>query len=180
MEEFLDVLDEYGNLTGKTKLRTLVHRDGDWHRSVHIFIINDKKEILLQRRAANKDTGANKLDISSAGHLSAGDSSLDGAVREIKEELDIDIQKKDLTYIGTFKSPADDTVFVDNEFNDVYILKTHLTLKEMTFQVEEISEIMFVPYKEFKKMVEDKVPELVEYDEEYKLVFKILETCYGF
>ena len=50
----------------------------------------------------------------------------------------------------------------------------------MTFQVEEISEIMFVPYKEFKKMVEDKVPELVEYDEEYKLVFKILETCYGF
>ena len=86
MAEFFDVLDENGNKTGKIKLRKEVHRDGDWHRSVHIWVINENGDVLLQRRAVDKDSNPNMLDISSAGHLSAGDESIDGAIREIKEE----------------------------------------------------------------------------------------------
>lgn len=39
MDEYLDILDENGIKTGKTKLRRAVHRDGDWHRSVNILLI---------------------------------------------------------------------------------------------------------------------------------------------
>ena len=78
-KEYFDLLDENGNKTGKIKLRNEVHRDGDWHKAVHIWIINENGDVLLQRRCATKDSNPNMLDISSAGHLSAGDNSVSGA-----------------------------------------------------------------------------------------------------
>jgi len=50
----------------------------------------------LQRRYATKDSDSNMLDISSAGHLSVGDDSLTGAIRELKEELNLDVNKEEL------------------------------------------------------------------------------------
>ena len=47
--EYLDILDENGNLTGEKKLRTEVHRDGDWHKAVHVWILNSKNQLLLQK-----------------------------------------------------------------------------------------------------------------------------------
>ena len=72
-EEYFDILDEHGNKTDRIKPRSEVHRDGDWHRAVHIWIINNQGEILLQRRAPDKDTHPNFWDISVGGHLQAGD-----------------------------------------------------------------------------------------------------------
>ena len=76
VKEYFDILDENGNKTGKTKLRSEVHRDGDWHKAVHIWIINENGDILLQRRCATKDSNPNMLDISWDGELTAGDDLL--------------------------------------------------------------------------------------------------------
>ena len=103
MAEYFDILDENGNKTGERKLRSEVHRDGDWHRAVHIWIINQNGEVLLQRRSPNKDSNPNMLDISCAGHLSAGDESLEGAIRELKEELGLDVRPNELQFIKTIK-----------------------------------------------------------------------------
>lgn len=57
--------------------RSHVHRDGDYHRAVHVWIFAEStQELLVQRRADNKDSWPGLWDISSAGHISAGDSSL--------------------------------------------------------------------------------------------------------
>ena len=174
-QEYFDVLDENGNSTGKIKIRVDVHRDGNWHRVVHIWIINDHREILLQKRCADKDCNPNMLDISSAGHLLAGESSIEGAIREIKEELNIDIQPNDLEFIETFqKEKVHSSNFINNEFSDMYILRTKLTLHDMVFQKEEISEIHFVPFQEFKQMVIDKKSDLVWREEEFNTLFRIL------
>ncbi|KAL0327689.1 UNVERIFIED_CONTAM: Nudix hydrolase 3, partial [Sesamum angustifolium] len=54
-----------------------VHRDGDYHRAVHVWIVVEStQEVLLQRRSDCKDSWPGVWDISSAGHISAGDSSL--------------------------------------------------------------------------------------------------------
>ena len=59
------------------KCRGEVHRDGDYHRAVHVWIYAEStQELLLQRRADCKDSYPGQWDISSAGHISAGDSSL--------------------------------------------------------------------------------------------------------
>lgn len=55
-EERFDVLHEDGTPKGFSKARSLVHRDGDWHRSTHIWILSSDGEVLVQRRAAGKDT----------------------------------------------------------------------------------------------------------------------------
>lgn len=175
-EEYFDVLDENGNKTGKSKPRNDVHRDGDWHRAAHIWIINNAGDILLQRRCTKKDSHPNMLDISCAGHLSSGEDSLIGAVRELKEELNLDVKPDELQFIKTLKRSSKYTeTFVNNEFDDLYILRTNKPINEMKFREEEISELFFVPYKDFKKMVESNQPDLLRHDEEFKILFNLFD-----
>ena len=165
-KEYFDLLDENGNKTGKTKLRSEVHRDGDWHKAVHIWIINNNGEILL--------------DISSAGHLSAGDNSLSGAIRELKEELNLDVKPEELQFIKTLKRSSKYTAtFINNEFDDLYILRTNKKIEDMKFQQEEISEIFFVPYKKFKEMVNNSQPDLLMHTEEFEILFNMFDNEFG-
>lgn len=178
-KEYFDILDENGNKTGKTKLRSEVHKDGDWHKAIHIWIINDNGDILLQRRCATKDSNPNMLDISCAGHLTAGDDSLSGAIRELKEELNLDIKQEDLQFIKTLKRSSKYTeTFINNEFDDLYILRTNKSIDDMKFQEEEISELFFVPYKMFKEMVNNKQPDLLMHTEEFKILFEMFDKEY--
>ena len=175
-KEYFDILDENGNKTGRTKLRSEVHRDGDWHKAVHIWIINNDGDILLQRRCATKDSNPNMLDISSAGHLSAGDDSLEGALRELKEELNLDIKPEDLQFIKTLKRSSKYTeTFINNEFDDLYIVRTDKKIEDMKFQKEEISEIMYVPYKKFKEMVKNRQSDLLMHDDEFEILFNMFD-----
>ncbi len=169
--EELDVLDDNGNLTGKTKDRKLIHRDGDWHKAVHIWIVNDNNEILLQRRVAWKDSNPNMLDISCAGHVVAGDSSLSSAVRELSEELGIDVTPEDLRFVKRFKHQSKlSPTFINNEFNDMFILSTKKTVAEMKIQEEEVAEAFFVSFEKFREMVEKKDPELLQHTEEFAVL----------
>ncbi len=170
-QEYFDLLDEYGNKIGKTKLRSEVHRDGDWHKGVHIWVINNNNDILLQRRCATKDSNPNMLDISSAGHLQVGDSSLDAAIRELKEELNLDVTKDELIFIKTIKNSLKYTeTFINNEFDDVYILRTDKKIEDMKYQVEEISEIVYVPYATFKEMVNNRQPDLLIRNKDFEVL----------
>ena len=47
MEEYVDILDESGNVTGEVITKKEAHRTGKWHRAIHIWIIDkDKKKII--------------------------------------------------------------------------------------------------------------------------------------
>lgn len=175
MVEFFDILDENGNKTGQTKLRSDVHRDGDWHKAIHIWIVNDKNEVLLQKRSPNKDSNPNMWDISSAGHLSAGDESLPGAIREIKEELGVDITPEQLHLIGTRRKASKYTAtFINNEFNDVYLLRLSLDLNKIILQEEEVSAVKYVPLDEFRHMIKTRDATMLMHDEEFEMLFKAL------
>ncbi len=175
MVEFFDVLDEEGNKTGKIKSREEVHRDGDWHKSVHIWIVNDKGEVLLQKRSPNKDSHPNMWDISSAGHLVAGDDSVSGALREIKEELGVEVLPEQLSLIGTRKKASKYTqTFVNNEFSDVYLLRWSLTLNQLHIQEEEVSAVKYVPLDEFRNMIHSGDKTLLMHGDEFKMLFEAL------
>lgn len=91
-KELIDVLDENGQLVGKQETKKELYQDGNWHRSVHIWIMNDKQELLVQKRNPHKKTFPNLWAISTAGHVLAGESSLQAGIRELKEELNLDVQ----------------------------------------------------------------------------------------
>ncbi|MFQ9264942.1 MAG: NUDIX hydrolase [Clostridia bacterium] len=99
--EYIDIFDENNNPTGQIKEKEKAHEEGDFHRTAHVWIVNDKNELLLQKRSANKKSHPNCWDISGAGHIKAGESVIDGAIRELKEELEkwLKIKQKDYYYM---------------------------------------------------------------------------------
>ena len=173
--EYIDIFDENNNSTGKIKEKTKAHEDGDFHRTAHIWIINDKKELLIQKRSATKKSHPNCWDISGAGHIRAGESVIDGAIRELKEELGVIATEKDLEHIGTIKSTKNPK---NMEFQYVYLLKCNKTIEEYTFEDNEVSEIKYVFYKDLENMVEQKIEGLLMHDEEYKILFEFIRKNY--
>ena len=178
--EYFDILDENGNKTGERKLREEVHRDGDWHKSVFMFVINSNAEIILQKRSADKDTHPNMWTVSASGHLSAGESSIDTAIQELREEIGIKASENQLEYLFTVKEQEiPKTGFIDNEFGDVYLLNIDVNIDELVIQKEEVSEVKFVSYKELKQMVETQDKTLVLHEEIYRKLFEILNNRLG-
>lgn len=124
MAEYFDVLDEFGNKTGAIKERSAVHRDGDWHAAVNIFIVNSQNEVLQQRRAADKDSYPNMWDLSCGGHVVTGEDYETAAVRELEEELGVVVKPENLMKIGEFKtSSRPQPNFINNSIERVYLLR---------------------------------------------------------
>lgn len=82
--EYLEIVDEENNLTGKTEERDIIHAKGLWHREISIWIINENGEVLLQKRSPKKKQGANKWSTSCAGHIDIGEKPIQAAIRELK------------------------------------------------------------------------------------------------
>lgn len=108
--ELLDVWDETGTRRLGVKPRDAVHRDGDWHRAFHLWVVT-ARGVLFQRRAATKAAFPSMLDATAAGHLVAGEQVADG-LREAEEELGIRWELFELTDLGVHRvddHPTPDT-----------------------------------------------------------------------
>ena len=173
--EYIDILNEKGEFTGEKATRNEVHKNGYWHRAIHVLLINSKKEILLQKRAANKEKHPNLWDISCAGHLSSGDTSISGAKREFEEELGIKADEKNMKLIYTIKkSHMPKEGFIENELQDVYLYKADIDISEFRIQKEELSEVKYVPIEEFTEALLSENKEFVKRKNEYKKVLEII------
>ncbi len=83
-----------------TVARSEAHRDGIWHRAVHVIVWDLQGRILLQKRAAAKASFPGFWDTSVGGHVGAGESYLESALRECAEELGIEVAERDFSRIG--------------------------------------------------------------------------------
>ena len=154
--EYLEIVDEENNLTGKTEERDIVHTKGLWHREIAVWIMNEKGEILLQKRSPNKKQGANNWSTSCAGHVDIGEEPIKAAIREIREELGIPVKEDDLKHLFTAKNKRVLTNSFNNIFCYLYFLKVNTPIEEFTIDTEEVSEIKYIPFEEFEQLVKDK------------------------
>ncbi|GAV78086.1 NUDIX domain-containing protein [Cephalotus follicularis] len=183
--EYFDVLNKSGKKTGISKPRGEVHRDGDYHRAVHVWIFAEStQQLLLQRRADCKDSWPGMWDISCAGHISAGDSSLMTAQRELHEELGVILPKDAFEFLFVFLQECvnNDGNFINNEFNDVYLVTTvdPIPLEGFTLQETEVSVVKYISYVEYRSLLAKEDPEYVHYDvdEQYGQFFNIITKRY--
>ncbi|KAH0919128.1 hypothetical protein HID58_026788 [Brassica napus] len=203
-EEHFDVLTKSGEKTGVSKPRHLnqafvytlkvnalyrseIHRDGDYHRAVHVWIfVESTQELLLQLRSDDKDSWPGQWDISSAGHISAGDPSLISAQRELEEELGIKLPKDAFEKIFVFlqECVTNNGKFINNEFNDVYLVTVlhPIPLEAFTLQKEEVSAVKYIPYEEYRSLLAKEDPAYVPYDVngDYGKLFEIIRQRYIF
>ncbi len=155
MQEFLDIVDENGEPTGKTVERKKAHAEGIRHRTSHVWLArkrNCRVEILMQKRAENKDSYPGCYDISSAGHIPAGDGFEESAVRELQEELGVKADESELIYCGDRNVQWDDVFsgkpFHDNQFSRIFLLWRDMEENQFTLQREELESVRWILFDE--------------------------------
>ncbi|MBI4661287.1 MAG: NUDIX domain-containing protein [Verrucomicrobia bacterium] len=89
-DEFFDVVNERDEVIGK-RSRQEVHEQRLLHRAVHVLVFNSRGELFLQKRSMMKDCFPGAWDSSASGHLDAGESYDACAVRELREELGLEL-----------------------------------------------------------------------------------------
>ena len=123
--ELFDVVVADGTPTGRVKARAAVHRDGDWHRAVHVWIAGIGAEgepfLLFQQRGFGKDTWPGRLDATVGGHYRAGEG-LAEVLREVEEEIGVPATRADLRWLGTRVSVQEAEPGIrDHELHDVFL-----------------------------------------------------------
>lgn len=158
--EYLDIVDENGNPTGETIERKVAHKTGVRHRTTHIWIVRKKEgktQILLQKRSKNKDSFPGCYDISSAGHIPAGDDYVESGLRELEEELGLVVGADELIECGIHKVFTENEFhgihYVDNQLSKVFLLWKDLDVEALDLQEEEIESAMWMDFDSCKEAV---------------------------
>ncbi|HBG1560713.1 TPA: NUDIX domain-containing protein [Clostridioides difficile] len=180
--EYLDVIDENGNLTGEVVDREVAHCEAIRHRASHLWLVrvkNGKIQVLLQKRSSNKEAFPNCYDISSAGHVPAGEDFEISAIRELKEELGISANKKDLIFCG------DRNVIWDGEFNGkpfrdrqhskVFMMWIDLDENEFIVDPKEVENVRWIDLEECIESVKKNLFQHYISMEELQIISKALK-----
>ena len=166
MVELVDVLNADGTPAGIRKPKAQVHRDGDWHRSVHVWLFTPDRRVLLQRRSVRKENNPGLWDVSAAGHISAGEEWVAAAIREVEEELGLLLRADELRHVATFRESAvlNHGTYIENEFHEIYVVTRPIDVATLVLQDGEVDEVDLVTLDELRRRIETMVPHAEEYD----------------
>ena len=149
MVEYLDVYDE-----NKNKLNKICRRDfdkldeGEYFLIVQGIIINQQNQILVSQRAPSKRYHPLKWECN-GGAVTKGEDSITAILRELKEEIGLNLEKEDAKLFKTTKNLKHQYI------KDVWLFKKNIELKDVHFNDGEVVNSKFVSYEEFKKMDEN-------------------------
>lgn len=149
--EYLDVIDENGNLTGKVVDREIAHLKGIRHRASHLWLVRKKNnviQVLLQKRSSTKEAFPSCYDISSAGHVLVGEDFESSAIRELREELGIIANKEDLIFCsdrnviwdGLFNKKP----FYDRQHSKVFMMWLDLEEDKFILDYTEVESVLWI------------------------------------
>jgi isopentenyl-diphosphate delta-isomerase type 1 len=176
IKEYFDALNENGEKVGKPLTYEEIHQAGLLHRAVHVWLVNTEGQILLQKRSENMTTYPGYWDISASGHVSSGQSSIEAAQIETKEELGIEPPASAFKLIFSLRERIilNEGKHIENEIRDVYLVRaddSNLSLKSDLF---EITELKWVHPEEFKLWMKGERELLVPHQEEYERLLENL------
>ncbi|WP_222984429.1 NUDIX hydrolase [Flagellimonas meishanensis] len=150
MDELVDILDEHGKPTGKSCLKSEAHQKGLLHPTVHVWFYTGNGKVLIQQRGKTKETHPLLWDVSVAGHVASGENIALAALREVQEEIGLDISEADLEPIGTFKEVHKHAEnFIDAELHHIFLAKLKAPLASLTKQESEVESLDLVPLFQF-------------------------------
>ncbi len=160
--ELRDLYNSKRILTGETIEKGQDVPSGRYYITVVVFIENSKGEFLLQKRALRKDGRW----ATTGGHPVSGESSLEGIVTEIQEELGQTVNQNELTL---FK-----TIMTEDDFVDLYYMNKDIDIKDVVLQEEEVEDAKWATKEEIEQLIEeDKFSK--SHEEFYRYCLEFLE-----
>ncbi len=158
-QELLFVVDKNNNPL-EPQIRSTAHKNGLWHRTTGIWVINDKKEILCQKRSLKKDVKPGLWEPFFGGHLSTKQEYMRNAIQEMFEELGMEVTEEELIPYKIFKSK--DT---HKEFEHIFGLITDKKISDFKLEANEIDELKWVEYTNLLKVLDN--PNALKWVEKY-------------
>lgn len=139
-----DLYDENKILTGETIYKGQEVPKGRYYITVVVFIQNDKNEFLIQKRVAKKDGKW----ATTGGHPVSGETSKQGIITEIKEELGINVIENNIILFKTLKT--------EDDFVDIYYLKENINIDKIKIQEDELEDVKWACKEEIEKIIENR------------------------
>lgn len=181
-DEVFDILNEKGEKTGEKMTRGKVHELGALHGSVHIWVLRERiggTEVLLQKRAEDKDSYPSCYDAAATGHIDSGEDSLSAAVRETSEELGYPAKPAQLVPLFR-KRVSEDNIFhgkrfINNEITWVYLFIGEPDPDKLHYEEAEISELRWFDSAELLKALRGGDPRFCTDADELEKVLKLAE-----
>lgn len=146
MDEILDIYDINKNKTNRKYVRgsnKLV--EGEYVLVVEIAIINSKKQLLLSQRSEFKNNNPLKWE-TTQGSVKSGENSIEAAIRELNEELGLNMPKEVFKYVETIRDDK------EHIFKDIFIINKDINISEVSFLDGEVIKVKWVNTDEFNEM----------------------------
>lgn len=162
MEEYLEIWDfETGKPTGKRVKRSEAHHNAIPHEGVHLWIVRnygDELEIILQKRAKNKEHFPGYYDISVGGHVPFGYNGCK-ICKESEEELGILPEKEKLFHIDTYFYEEDipEMNLYHKEVQNIFLYRDDRNLDEYSFNDGEVEAVAAVKFTDFEMFFYNKI-----------------------
>ena len=141
-----DLYDEKRNITGDTIFKGEEIPEGKYILVVLVYIQNSEGKFLIQKRSQRK----NGLYATTGGHPKSGESSLEGIITEVKEEIGLELNPNDLQLYFSGRSDKE-KVFWD----DYYMKVDSLDIKKLKLQEEEVSCVEWSSEDEIIKLMKE-------------------------
>lgn len=142
MTELLHCCDENLN-TIESADRDIVHKEGIWHKTSHVWLYDDEGFVYFQVR-----TDADKLYTSASGHVMAGEEPINTAYRETAEELGFQLDPRKLELIEVDAWKLDTEVKHDHAFAYIYLYKIPVNYNAFSVNPGEVSNIVKIKAKD--------------------------------
>ena len=168
--ELVDVYDANKNKTWKTKIRYKdTFEPGEYMMGVQAVIINSNNEILISQRSPYAFLSPLEWECN-GGALRAGESSLDGLVREMQEELGITLDKDKAIYLKTAVNGY--------IIKEIYVYRDDISVDELEYPDNEAQNAKWVTIDEFMKLFnEGVIVANVNFDRtDYKKALELLNS----
>lgn len=123
-DEVLDVVDEYDTVIGtmnRKDYKQFLSEGRGYIRSSELFIMNDEGKLWMPVRVASKTIAPNGYDFAAAGHVASGEGYTETILREVKEEINLDIASGDIEFFAKLKTNS------IRYFRSLYLLRTNQT-----------------------------------------------------
>lgn len=171
--ELIKIVDENGNFTGTIMEKEKVHDLNLLHWEVGMFLINNKEQVLLQKRSTNKRFNPNKWSLC-AGHVDYDEELETAAIREINEEIGLKISSKELHLL--------EEIEVSKEEENSHVMRYYYVFcnkreNEFIIEKKELSEIRWFNIDEVIDMIKSK-DNITSFKENRIALFeKLKEKC---
>ncbi|MGN0675089.1 MAG: NUDIX domain-containing protein [Oscillospiraceae bacterium] len=151
--ELWDLYNENGELTGKDHIRGEELPDNHYHLVVHVWIKNSKGQYLISQRSADRPTFPLMWECV-GGSVLKGESSLQGAIRETKEEVGIDISNSDGNIVfSKLRGVINGKKF--NDILDVWLFKYDGEIMLNQATTDEVAQVKWLNREQIKSLYDN-------------------------